>query len=122
MAGVVPDFRSNWFEQEFRDQKTEDTSVQTLRLLSTVDDQTSLLNGISQAKAESARKLALFSPRRDTVNMTVVDPAGTFSSLDLGDTVLIQTEFLGYDAGRTMVIVGMQPDYERNQLDLKVWG
>lgn len=122
MAGVVPDFRANWFEQEFRDQKTEDTSVKTLRLLSTVDDQTSLLNGISQAKAESARKLALFSPRRDTVNMTVVDPAGTFSSLDLGDTVLIQTEFLGYDAGRTMVIVGMQPDYERNQLDLKVWG
>ena len=54
--------------------------------------------------------------------MTVVDPAGTFSSLDLGDTILIQTEFLGYDAGRTMVIVGMQPDYERNQLDLKVWG
>lgn len=122
MAGVVPEFRTNWFINQSRDQKSEDTSVQSTRLLSTVEDHESLLNGISQAKSESARRLALFSPRRDTVNMTVVDPAGIYTNLDLGDTILLQTEFLGYDTGRTMVVVGLQPDYERNQLDLKVWG
>ena len=122
LAGSVTDVRANWFSQETRDQKTEDTAVQSLRLLSTTQEGTSLMNGISQAKAESSRRLSLFSVRRDTVNMTVTDPAGTLSSLDLGSTVLLQTDFLGYSSGRKMVITSIAPDYQANTLDIKVWG
>ena len=122
LAGVVPANRANWFEQESRDQKVENASVKTQRLLA--EDQTydSLLNGISVANAESARRLALFSTRRDTVNLTVANPSEYYSSIDLGSVISVQTSKLGYDAGRLMTVTGVSLDYQANTMDITCWG
>ena len=122
LAGVVPANRANWFEQESRDQKVENASVKTQRLLA--EDQTydSLLNGISVANAESARRLTLFSTRRDTVNLTVANPSEYYSSIDLGSVISVQTSKLGYDAGRLMTVTGVSLDYQANTMDITCWG
>lgn len=122
LAGVVPANRANWFEQESRDQKVENASVKTQRLLA--EDQTydSLLNSISVANAESARRLALFSSRRDTVNLTLANPSEYYSSIDLGAVISVQTSKLGYDAGRLMTVTGVSLDYQANTMDITCWG
>lgn len=122
LAGVVPDFRAAWFENESRDQKAESASVKTQRLLAENQTYDSVLNGISQAQAETSRRLALFSARRDTVTLTIANPHEYYSSLDLGAVVNLQTRRLGYDAGRLFTVTGAAIDYQANTLDLTLWG
>jgi len=122
LAGVVPSNRSVWFENESRDQKVESTEAHTTRLLSESQTYDSLLNGISIAQAESARRLSLFSVRRDLVTLTVANPSNLLSSIDLGSVIEIKTHRLGYDAGRLMTVTGIQVDIQANQCDLTVWG
>jgi hypothetical protein len=79
-----------------------------------------LINGISQAAAEAARRLALFSVRRDYVNATV--PLAPFMALDLGSVISLQTTRLGYGAGKLFTVTGISIDYQRNTLDLTLFG
>jgi hypothetical protein len=121
LAGIVSDNRVNWLMLESRDQKASNATVKSIRLLA--DDQTydSLLNGISQAQAESNRRLTLFSTRRDTVTMTIPDPYN-YTSIDLGSVVSLQTSRLGYGAGKLFTVIGVNLDYQSNTFDLTLWG
>lgn len=120
LAGVVSDPRAAWFAQATRDQITEDATVKTQRLLAEQQSYDSILNGISVAKAESSRRLALFSERRDTVNVTLAHPHSY--DLELGSVVELDTTRLGYDSGKLFIVVGIGLDYAANQLDLTLWG
>lgn len=122
LAGIVTDDRANWFSRDSRDQSSENASVKTQRLLSEAESYDSSLNGISIAKAEADRRLALFSARRDVITVTVGDPASNYSTIDLGDVVNVQTDQLGYTAGRNMVVTSLEPDYQSNTFDMTLWG
>lgn len=122
LAGVVSDNRVTWLSLESRDQKAADENVKNVRLLA--EDQTfdSVFNGISQAQAESTRRLNLFSVRRDTVTLTLANPFNYFSSLDLGAVVNLQTSKLGYTNGKLFTVTGVNIDYQANTIDLTLWG
>lgn len=122
LAGVVPDNRSNWISQATRDQKTEDVAVKTARLLAEEASFDSDLNGIAIAAAESARRLSLYSSRRDVVTLTIADPASRYSTLDLGSLVSLKTNRLGYGAGRLMTVTSVQANYQTSEMDLTLWG
>lgn len=122
LAGVVADNRVAWFNTESRDQKVSDSAVKAVRLLAEDESYDSLLNGISQAQAESNRRLSLFSVRRDTVTVTLANPYDHYSSLDLGSVINLQTEKLGYTSGKLFTVTGVNIDYQANTIDLTLWG
>lgn len=120
LAGVVPADRAAWFSQATRDQKAANGGIKTSRLLADTVTYDSALNGIATAVAEADRRLDLHSARRDVVTLTVANPAGV--SIDLGDVVSIASTKLGYSGGRLMAVTSVRVDYQRNLLDLTVWG
>lgn len=122
LAGVVPDSRASWFVNASRDQKSENSAVKTTRLLAEEVVYDSNLNGISIAQAEAARRLNLFSVRRDVVTLTIANPQDYYSTIDLGSVVLLQSERLGYGSGRYMTVTSLSVDYQRNTFDLILWG
>lgn len=122
LAGIVSENRVNWLSLESRDQKASDTTVKSVRLLADDETYDSLLNGISQAQAESTRRLGLFSVRRDTVTLTLANPYNYFSTLDLGAVVNLQTSKLGYSSGKLFTVTGVNIDYGFNTIDLTLWG
>ena len=119
-SGVVPDYRAAWLGAANRDQKAENATVKTTRLLAETVNQQTDLNGISIAQAEAARRLALFSVRRDVVNLTIANP--TNLTIDLGDVINLASDKLGYGLGRLMLVTSVQIDYQRNTVDLRLWG
>ncbi len=122
LAGIVPDYRAAWLALDYRDQKAENATVKSTRLLADETSYDSNLNGISIAQAEAARRLNLFSVRRDVVNLTLANPQDYFSTIDLGSVVNLQSERLGYGLGRLMTVTSISVDYQRNTLDLILWG
>ncbi len=122
LAGVVPELRAAWFASESRDQKAENADVKTQRLLAETETYDSALNGISIAQAESARRLALFSQRRDVVTVTLANPADRYATLDLGAVVNVQSDKLSYGTGRLMTVISVSADFQSGTLDLTLWG
>jgi hypothetical protein len=122
LAGVVPELRAAWFSSESRDQKAENADVKTQRLLAETETYDSALNGISIAQAESARRLALFSQRRDVVTVTLANPADRYATLDLGAVVNVQSDKLSYGTGRLMTVISVSADFQSGTLDLTLWG
>lgn len=122
LAGVVTLDRAAWFEQATRDQQAESAAVKTARLLAEEVTAETLINGISIAAAEAARRLALYSVRRDLVTLTVADPLSRYSAIDIGSVVNLTTTKLGYGSGKLFTVIGLGVDYQRNTLDLTLWG
>lgn len=122
LAGVVPEDRAAWFSTESRDQKAENADVKTQRLLAEEETFDSILNGISIAQAESARRLNLFAVRRDVVTVTLANPADRYSTLDLGAVVNVQSGKLSYGTGRLMTVISVAADFQSGTLDLTLWG
>lgn len=122
LAGVVTTVREAWLSAEYRTRKSEDAAVQTEHLLADEQKSESLFCSVSQAQAEATRRLNLHSSRRDTVTFSVPIQCPIFSSLDIGATVTLQTDMLGYSAGRNMIITMMAPDYRAGICQLTAWG
>lgn len=122
LAGVVTLDRAGWFEQPSREQKAESATVKSTRLLADETTAETLLNGISIAAAEAARRLALYSVRRDTVTLTVADPLSRYTAVDIGSVVNLTTAKLGYGAGKLFTVTGLSVDYQRKAFDLTLWG
>ena len=122
LAGVVPPDRAAWLANQYRDQKAEDTDIQATRLLAEEGTFETLFNGISAAKAEAERRLALFGVRRDVVTVTLPQPAYYGDALDLGKTVKFTAPRFGYATGKNFLIIGINLDYRRDRADLILWG
>jgi hypothetical protein len=122
LAGIVAADRAAWWEKATRDQSSTSTAVKTTRLLSQDATFASVANGISQTQAEAVRRRALFDGRRDTLGLTVTAPNDWMDLIDLGSEVTIVSAKCGYPAGRNMIVVMTQPDFQRNRLDLILWG
>ncbi|UZR27485.1 hypothetical protein [Methylococcus mesophilus] len=122
LAGIVAADRAAWWEKATRDQSSTSTAVKTTRLLSQDATFASVANGISQTQAEAVRRRSLFDGRRDTLGLTVAAPNDWMDLIDLGSEVTIVSAKCGYPAGRNMIVVMTQPDFQRNRLDLILWG
>ena len=74
LAGVVTEQRAAWLKEQAREQEAVNATVKTTRLLADEITYDSSLNGISTAQAEAARRLNLYSVRRDVVTLTIANP------------------------------------------------
>ena len=122
LAGVVPEDRAAWLKEAAREQKAENATVKATRLLAEEITYDTSLNGISIAQAEAARRLNLYAVRRDVVNLTLANPQGYYTTLDLGSVINLASPRLGYGTGRLMTITAVGVDYQQNTLDLVCWG
>jgi len=122
LAGVVTEARAAWLKEPAREQKAENATVKTTRLLADEITYDSHLNAISIAQAEAARRLNLYSVRRDVVTLTIANPQQYYTTLDLGAVVNLASTRLGYGTGRLMTVTQVGVDYQRNTLDLTLWG
>jgi hypothetical protein len=119
-GSVAPGVRAE-LGQEWRERNATDATVQTKHLLSPPLNRNTLLTSASDAVAEAARLLALHKVRRDYVRV-VVDFDAVNAALDLGSIVSVQTDRLGYSAGRLFVVVGITSDGASRRLTLELWG
>lgn len=122
LAGVVPEDRAAWFEKAYREQKTEASALKTSRLLAEEVTQDTAFNGIATALAESARRQALYSVRRDVVTVTVANLDNRLSAVAIGAVVSVVSNQLGYSGGRLMRVIAAGYDYQRSLIDLTLWG
>jgi len=122
VAGAVSDTRRAWLSAATRSVVSSDDTVKTPSpgaLSKTID---TLLRDQTAAQAEADRILALFKVRRDFVEIdTPLTPAAV-AAFELGQTVSVVQNRFGYDAGRPMVITGIEPNSAANILTLALWG
>jgi len=109
-----------WIAQEYRTVLSTDTSVLVAHPLSPVITINTLLVEPAAAQAEADRLLALYKPRRDTLQVQVKTSVLPF--LAKGKQVLIRRPRYGYDAGRLMRCIGSTVDRQQGVLTLTLWG
>ena len=76
----------------------------------------------ADAQTEANRVLGLYKVRRDFVEIDTPLTPEALQILDLGKTVSVVIPRFGYDAGRNMVITGMEYNSATNILILALWG
>lgn len=124
LAGIVQlnAARTAWLGLESRNQQAQLTSVKTSRLTATEQRYDGAFHAISQAQAESTRRLNLFRARRDLNTCQLQDYASYSGVIDLGATVTLSTSELGYSSGRDMIVIGIDVDLDADTADLTLWG
>lgn len=73
----------------------------------------------TDADAFATRMLALYKVRRDRVSAPI---PGTRGRRQLGDTVALRFNRLGYDAGHNFLVVGRVDDFSRYSTAPELWG
>jgi len=80
-----------------------------------------LFTTASDASTEASRRLGVLSAPQDVFEFTVPLTDDT-ETLDLGDVVTVTNSRYGLTNGRSFRVVTVEPDLERQQLRLRVWG
>lgn len=122
LAGSVTAARRGWLAQPSRTASAEDPGVQTAHPLSEpLALETPILSQASAA-SEAARRLALFSVRRDRLKVVVRLDAATLAALQLGRVVRVIHPRYGYQVGPLFRILSMQLDLRLQRAVLILWG
>lgn len=108
------------FAKEWLEVQAEDLAVQTVHLLAPELAIETLLTESVDATNEAARRLALYSVRRNVCQFDV--PAEKAEAVPLGSTVKIVLDRFDFDAGRDMVVIGVRKSLRENVTTLTVWG
>ena len=79
---------------------------------------------VTQANAdtEAARLLALYKERRDTFKVRARLSADEVENIDLGQVVRLTWPRYGLDGGRLFVVTGLRQDFERDAVEVTLWG
>lgn len=119
IAGSVTTSRRDFLKNEFRTISSEDVSIQAIHPLAPVLNIDTLLTTESDAVVEAARILSMRSVVSDLINIKTKSFLYKFS---LGDIICIKYPRYGYNAGRAVLIVGMEIFYATNEITYTVWG
>ncbi|HUU45195.1 MAG TPA: hypothetical protein VM118_05625, partial [Acidobacteriota bacterium] len=98
-----------------------DATVQTAHLLATEMVYDTAFTLLADATTEGDRLQALRGVKRDRFQF-VVPLDDEFLALDLGSYVEIEHPRFGLSAGKTFIVIGVEPDAERKEITLEVWG
>lgn len=120
LGGCVDMPRRGFLAAENREEKAESTSVRERHLLAPELRISTLIVERAAAAAEVARRLALYSVRRDVLSFSMnhVDA----DAYRVGRTVTIRQPRFGYEAGRNMVVIGREENLRDYTVTLTVWG
>ncbi|WP_136419975.1 hypothetical protein [Herbaspirillum sp. ST 5-3] len=122
LAGSVTNARRAEIREEWRTVVAEDASVKTAHLLAQELEFETLLVDATASATENTRRLDLYKTRRDRFEVRAGLDDVLASSIDLGEVIEIAYPRFGLDAGRSFVVIGMQPDLRTGIVDLTVWG
>ena len=95
--------------------------MQTAHLLATEMLYDTAFTLLADATTEGDRLQALRGVKRDRFQF-VVPLDDEFLALDLGSYVEIEHPRFGLSAGKTFIVIGVEPDAERKEITLEVWG
>lgn len=109
ISGAVSSERKLILENEWRTTTADDPSVVVKHLQAEKLERDCLFVNKADADAEAARLLALHGVRRDLLDGELA-PVASAVALEIGTVVTLATSLLGYDAGRKVVVVGLQTD------------
>lgn len=104
----------------WREIKADAPAVRTKHLLAPELAIDTMLVNPADAAAEAARRLALYSVRRDVLTLPIEHIAA--DAYGLGATVQVKLDRFGYQAGRNMVVIGRNESLRDEQVTLTVWG
>jgi hypothetical protein len=121
VAGAATDERRALVAREWRRAVATDPWVQVGHPLATQRVDATLFTDRTDAETEAARLLGLFSAPQDVFDLTVPLTDQT-EDLDLGDTIWLSHDRYGLANGRLFIIVTVEPDYENQQVRLRIWG
>jgi hypothetical protein len=122
LAGTITDARRALLAQEY-----QSVEYSAPDLLDTYPNATELvittgLTNAAAALAEAQRLQALHGVQRDRLMIKVFASPETITLFDLGVEVSAALPRFGYDSGKPLIIIGIQPDYALGWIDLTLWG
>jgi hypothetical protein len=119
VAGAAGTVRAAWLAQEYRTSLATDATIKVpWPHAQALSFDTGLLE-VAAADAEAQRRLALYGPRRMTIDLDV--PVTELGEADLGDVVQLATARYGL-AGRLFRVIGINSGFARGQAALVLWG
>lgn len=121
LAGAVGNARRAWVAQEYRDEVAKDESVLTRHLLAPEIVATTALT--AAPTAEAARRLAIYSVRRDRLELTLDMADIDYTSLRIGSVVSLDLSGrYGYDGSNKLLVLGMTVNLATYKITLTIWG
>ena len=122
LFGAVTQARKTWLEKDWRTLAASSSTVKTKYLLSgSIERETPILLK-ADATTEANRIKTLRCQRRDTVRLTVQVAPDIQAVLIVGAVIELQYPRYGYDAGRKMVVIGIEHDARIGLFTLTLWG
>lgn len=119
VAGSLDLDRKTYLAEGSRKATTQDSSVKARHPLATELKVDSVLVNAADAQAEAARRLALYSVRRDRLSWPVsIDRA----PYDLGQVVTVDVRRFGYAGGKPFRVIGREDDFSKRLATLTLWG
>ena len=118
--GCVDDEFRGYVAKAFRETKAESAATRTRHPLSTEMRIETALVSIADAASEASRRLAMYSVRRDLLDISI--PAIDAAEKTLGSTTKLTLPRFGYDTGRNMVVIGREYDLTNERVKLTLWG
>lgn len=122
VAGSVTAARRAWLAESARTATAEDATVKNRYKLAGELRRETLLTTQANAEAEAARLLALYKVRRDTFKVRARLSAEEVEEIDLGQVVRLTWGRYGLSAGRLFVVTGLRQDFERDAVEMTLWG
>ena len=118
--GCVDNAFRGYVAKEFRETKAESTTTRTRHPLSTEMRIETALASITGAASEASRRLAMYSVRRDLLDLSI--PATDAAEKTIGSTTKLTLPRFGYETGRNMVVIGREDDLKNERVKLTLWG
>lgn len=122
LAGSVAAARRAWLAETVRTATAEDAAVKNRYKLAGELRRDTLLVTQANADTEAARLLALYKVRRDTFKVRARLSAAEVENIDLGQVVRLTWPRYGLAAGRLFVVTGLRQDFERDAVEVTLWG
>jgi hypothetical protein len=121
LAGAATTARATLIASEYRTAVASSSSVQTAHPLSPTLTFNTLLTQSADATAEAARRLAMYSVRRDSITLTIPVDRGRY---DLGAVLLVDIDGrFGFGvSGKLFRVIGRTDDFTKRQNEYELWG
>jgi hypothetical protein len=119
---MVPADRRAWLEKATRQSVAEDASVKTAHPLAQEIVYDTVLAGQGYAGPEATRRLNLLKSKRMIYTVVATVDADLLDVIDLGKVGEVQYPRFGLDAGKLLRVIGYEPNWQNNELTLRLWG
>jgi hypothetical protein len=122
IAGSVAEDRRSYLAKETRTVVASDDTVKVPDPNAATKTITTLMAVQSDAQDEANRLLDIYKVKRDFGETDTPLSLDAIAALDLGLTVAVAIPRFNYEAGRPLLVTGMEYNTKRNVLTLAVWG